>query len=271
MEANEKPSPLRLCLVQQDIAWEDPNENWNHVSQLLRGQEGKFDLIVLPEMFTTGFTMRSRPMAEPAADSPTLAFMQYLAGKMGAVVMGSVIIEEDGNYYNRLLVVGADGLASKYDKRHLFRMAGEHEHYTPGSELQVVSIKGWRICTMICYDLRFPVWSRNGQSPEGRPWYDLLVYVANWPERRAFHWRTLLQARAIENQAFVAGVNRVGTDANEIPYRGDTMLCDFMGAVVAQQEGVEGLVTATLEWDALAEWREKFPAWQDADRFELYG
>jgi omega-amidase len=270
MEIAETPADLRICLVQADLVWENPNLNWSKMSQLLAGQEGVHDLIILPEMFSTGFTMAARKNAELASDSETQAWMQYQASKLGAVVMGSIIVEDEGKYYNRLLVVGPDGLALKYDKRHLFRMSGEHETYVAGSELQVFTLKGWRICPMICYDLRFPVWSRNGMSPENRMWYDLLVYVANWPERRVAHWKALLTARAIENQAWVAGVNRVGTDGNDIVYSGDSMICDALGAVVAHSVQEE-LLTATLKWEELAAYREKFPAWADADKFELFG
>ena len=271
MESAETPTPLRICVVQMDIVWENPNRNWSKVSHLLQGQEGLHDLIVLPEMFTTGFTMDAATHAEPAAESQTVGWMQFMAAKMGAIIVGSIITEEEGKYYNRLLVVGQEGVVLKYDKRHLFRMSGEHEVYTQGSELQVLSLNGWRICPLICYDLRFPVWSRNGTNPAGNMWYDLLLYVANWPERRVGHWKTLLQARAIENQAWVAGVNRVGTDGNAITYSGDSMIVDALGAVVAHSEQVEGLLVATLEWSALAEYREKFPAWRDADQFELFG
>jgi omega-amidase len=270
MEDTATPSNLRLCLVQMDLAWEDPQQNWTRAANLLRGQEGKHDLIVLPEMFSTGFSMKPQGMAEPAADGDTLAWMRFQSAKLGAILVGSVMVEEDGKYYNRLLVVGEDGVALKYDKRHLFRLSGEHEVYAQGSELQVFTLKGWRICPMICYDLRFPVWSRNGMNPDNRMWYDLLLYVANWPERRVGHWKALLQARAIENQAWVAGVNRVGSDGNGYVYSGDSMICDHMGNVAAHTVKEEGLLTATLEWEALKEWREKFPAWADADRFELF-
>ncbi len=257
--------------MQLDIAWENPNQNWSHVGRLLQGQEGLHDLVILPEMFTTGFSMAAEGNAELAQESQTEAWMQFMAAKLGVVMMGSIIVEDEGRFYNRLLVVGQDGLALKYDKRHLFRMSGEHEVYTGGDEMQVLSLKGWRICPMICYDLRFPVWSRNGLNPDGRLWYDLLVYVANWPERRIGHWKALLQARAIENQAWVAGVNRVGVDGNEVVYSGDSMICDALGSVVVHTEKVEGLLTATLDWDALEEYRTRFPAWRDADKFELYG
>ena len=270
MELEIIPGPLRICLVQMDLAWENPDQNRSHAANLLRDQAGKHDLIILPEMFTTGFSMNPKKLAESAGDPDTLAWMQFHAAKLGAIVVGSFIIEENGKYYNRLMVVGQEGLVVKYDKRHLFRMSGEHEVYTAGDELPVFSLNGWRICPMVCYDLRFPVWSRNGMNPEGRMWYDLLLYVANWPERRVAHWKALLQARAIENQVWVAGVNRVGQDGNDIVYSGDSMIIDALGTIVAHEVGKEGLLTATLEWEALADYRERFPAWADADRFELF-
>lgn len=269
MDTHDTPAPLRLCLVQMDLAWENPAENWSHASDLLRGEAGKHDLVILPEMFSTGFSMRAQQLAEPALDGDTLAWMQFHASKLGAILVASVMVEDQGKYFNRLMVVGQEGLVLKYDKRHLFRMSGEHEVYSPGSELQVFSLNGWRICPMVCYDLRFPVWSRNGMSPEGRMWYDLLLYVANWPERRVAHWKTLLQARAIENQAWVAGLNRVGTDGNDFVYSGDSMIVDALGQVQAHAVHEEILLTATLEWPALADYRDRFPAWADADRFEL--
>ncbi|MFN8394344.1 MAG: amidohydrolase [Bacteroidia bacterium] len=271
MELEVLPGPLRVCLVQMDLAWENPQENWSRAANMLHGQEGKHDLIILPEMFSTGFTMKPQGIAEPAADGDTLAWMQHLANKMDAVVVGSVVVEEAGGYYNRLMVVNHAGLVLKYDKRHLFRMAGEHEVYRAGAELQVFSLNGWRICPMVCYDLRFPVWSRNGMNPEGRMWYDLLLYVANWPERRVAHWKALLQARAIENQAYVAGVNRAGTDGNEIDYSGDSLLFAALGQQLGHGGREATLITAELDWDSLAAYREKFPAWADADQFELLG
>lgn len=270
MEIRETPTDLRVCLVQVDLEWENPNHNWNKIGQLLAGQEGLHDVVILPEMFSTGFTMVARKNSELAEDSDTQAWMQFMASKLNAVIMGSIIVEEAGKYYNRLLVVSHEGLVLKYDKRHLFRMAGEHETFAAGSELQVFALNGWRICPMICYDLRFPVWSRNGKDDAGEVWYDLLVYVANWPERRVAHWKALLLARAIENQAFVAGVNRVGIDGNDIVYSGDSMLIDALGTIVAHSEREETLLTSTLKWEDLASYRERFPALADADRFELF-
>lgn len=271
MPHSEKTAPLKICIVQLDIVWENAQLNRQRISKLLDNEAGKHDLVILPEMFTTGFSMAAEGLAEAAAECDTEAWMQFQAARLGTILMGSLIIEEDGKFYNRLIVVGQEGLVLKYDKRHLFRMSGEHEVYTAGTELQILSLNGWRICPMVCYDLRFPVWSRNGANPDGAMWYDVLVYVANWPERRAAHWKALLQARAIENQAWVLGVNRVGTDGNGIEYSGDSMVIDALGVVEQHSERVEGLITAVLDADALADYRERFPAWRDADKFELYG
>ncbi|MFM2374926.1 MAG: hypothetical protein RLZZ165_22 [Bacteroidota bacterium] len=269
MEEYKTPIPLRICLLQMDLSWENPEQNKRRAGDLLRGQAGLHDLIVLPEMFTTGFSMNAKALAEPAQVSESLMWMQSQASGLGAILMGSLIVEEEGKYFNRLMVVGQEGLLLTYDKRHLFRMSGEDAVYSPGSELQVFSLHGWRICPMICYDLRFPVWSRNAMHPDGRMRHDLLLYVANWPERRIGHWKTLLQARAIENQSWVAGVNRVGKDGNAIVYSGDSMICDPLGNVVSHLVQEEGCLTATLEWAGLAAYRSNFPAWADAERFEL--
>lgn len=269
MQEFNQPEDLRVCLVQYDIIWEDFQANWNKINHMLREEAGKHDLIVLPEMFNTGFSMKPEGIAEPVGGH-TENFMRFLAGKMGAIVMGSVITEENGKYYNRMLVANHEGLVLKYDKRHLFRMAGEDQVYTAGADLNVFSLKGWRICPLVCYDLRFPVWSRNGMRDDGRLWYDLLVYVANWPAKRAAHWKALMQARAIENQACLIGVNRVGIDGNQIEYDGDSSIFDEKGQILAHSKGEEKLLTATLNWAEMADYRQKFPAWRDADEFGLY-
>ena len=269
MKEFAQPEDLRVCLVQFEIFWEDFQANWNMINTMLKNEAGKHDLIILPEMFNSGFTMKPENVAEPVGGH-TENFMKFLASKFGAIVMGSVITEEGGKYYNRLLVVSQDGPVTKYDKRHLFTMAGEHEVYTSGAELNVFSLKGWRICPMVCYDLRFPVWSRNGMREDGRPWYDLLVYVANWPSKRATHWNTLLQARAIENQACAIGVNRIGSDENGFEYQGDSSVFDARGTLLAQGGSERKLVTATLNWEEVEAYRKKFPALADADKFGLY-
>ncbi len=259
---------LKVCLVQDELVWEDPEANRIHFGKILHKYAGKVDLIVLPEMFTTGFTMFPEGKAEPS-EGPTYTWMVTLAADLGAVVVGSLIIEESGNYYNRLLAVGPDGLLTKYDKRHLFRMAGEHEHYLPGLNSSVFEVKGWRINPLVCYDLRFPVWSRNTSSETARLAYDVLLYVANWPEVRVAHWNTLLLARAIENQAFCLGVNRVGTDGNGIVYSGDSAVIDYTGRILAAAKGEAKLLMATLDGQNMMRYREKFPVWRDADGFMI--
>lgn len=259
---------LNICLVQDELVWEDPEANRTHFETIFGDMAGKFDLVILPEMFTTGFTMDPVGKSE-RPDGPTQRWMETLATSLGSVVVGSLIIEEEGNYFNRLLAVGPGGLLVKYNKRHLFRMAGEHENYVSGQEAPIFEVKGWRISPQICYDLRFPVWSRNGQGKEGKPEYDILLYVANWPEARVSHWKTLLQARAIENQAYCLGVNRVGTDGNGFAYSGDSAAVDYMGKVLTTATGEAKLLTARLEKEGLDRYRQKFPVWQDADEFTI--
>lgn len=275
MEIEATPSSLRICLVQMDLAWENPQLNWSKASNLLRDEVGKHDLIILPEMFTTGFSMKPAPLAESAEDGDTLAWMQFHAAKLGAIVVGSLIVEEDGKYYNRLMVVGQEGLVLKYDKRHLFRMSGENEVYAAGDELPVFSLNGWRICPMICYDLRFPVWSRNNASlkkkntqPEYE--YDVLIYVANWPKVRSYPWKQLLIARAIENQCYVIGVNRVGKDGKGNEHSGDSMVIDPKGKVIGKlKPGSTGIIHAEINKVTLEEFRKNFPAAMDADSFNI--
>lgn len=261
---------LNICMLQLDLAWEDAAANRQQIEEMLVGEVGKHDLIILPEMFTTGFSMSPAGLAEPM-NGDTAQWMQVLAGKTGAVVMGSLIISEGEQFYNRMLVVSSNGIAMTYDKRHLFRMAGETEVYTQGKQLQVFSLKGWRVCPQICYDLRFPVWSRNSHKEgEDRLWYDLLVYSANWPAARVSHWNTLLQARAIENQSYVAGVNRCGQDDNGIAYSGDSALIGFKGERLLHAADKPQLLTQSLDWEALKVYRTKFPAWQDGDQYEMF-
>jgi len=211
-------NPLKVTLLQAKIAWQDPAANLTHYAGMLENI-GPTDLIILPEMFTTGFTM------DPATNAETMGgtavrWMAERAKAHQAVVTGSLVIEEAGEYYNRLIWMRPDGTCATYNKRHLFAMAGEHEHYVAGRERLVVELNGWRICPMVCYDLRFPVWARNDDA------YDLLIYTANWPNRRSYDWNTLLKARAIENQCYVVAVNRVGTDANGHEYNGDSCVID---------------------------------------------
>nr|WP_283101584.1 amidohydrolase [Halomonas populi] len=262
---------MRTTLVQCDLRWEEPDANCWMLEEIL-GELGaeQTDLIVLPEMFSTGFTMNSREMAEPMETSRSVAWLRDQARRRNCVMTGSVAITDRDEYYNRLIWARPDGTLEYYDKQHLFRMAGEHERYGMGKRRVIVELKGFRLLLSVCYDLRFPVWLR--QQPGNRPFeYDALLCVANWPAPRRHPWRTLLQARAIENLCYVIGVNRVGEDAKGLSYAGDSMLVDFKGeAQIDEPRDIPFLLTGTLEREALEHFREKFPAWQDADRFHLF-
>lgn len=256
-------SDLRVTLIQSELHWHDAAANRAQFAEKFRGLVGTTDLVLLPEMFTTGFTMDAPRYAEPMEGS-SVEWMAQQARSIGAVVAGSVIIQAGDNYYNRLIWMPPDGNVQWYDKRHLFRMADEHHHYAAGEERLVVDLLGWRICPMVCYDLRFPVWSRNRND------YDLLLYVANWPQRRSPHWRSLLMARAIENLCYVAAVNRVGSDGNAIEYSGDSTIVTPQGESLVTLANTEAVVTLTLSRDSLEHYRERFPAHLDADDFVLH-
>jgi predicted amidohydrolase len=267
MMMDDSLGELRLALVQADLRWQDPAANCEHLSGLVAGVEA--DVVVLPEMFATGFTMQPEQCAI-GPDDPVLAWLQTTAHTLGAAVVGSVAYAEPGSppsYRNRLFVQLPDGQRHHYDKRHLFRMAGEHEVYTPGSQHLQVGWRGWQLAPLVCYDLRFPVWSRT-RSFAAQP-YDVLVYVANWPARRSHHWRRLLAARAIENQCYCVGVNRTGTDGNGITYDGQTLAYDYHGDPLHAAFTGERVQVVTLHRAQLLEYREKFPAWRDADAFDL--
>lgn len=255
-------SDLSITLVQTDLHWLDPEANRNALRQLIADIPQATDLIVLPEMFTSGFTMTPETVAEPA-NGPTLSWLQQVSKENRCAVTGSIVVEDQGRYFNRLYFVTPEGDHQHYDKRHLFRMAQEQEHYQPGRTRLVLNYKGWRICPMICYDLRFPVWCRNRQD------YDLLIFVANWPTSRHLPWRTLLQARAIENLSYVAGVNRIGVDGNGVDYNGQSLICDAPGKLVMDAQDRAGCFTQTLSLDALQKYRTRFPAHLDADPFHL--
>ena len=253
---------LRVTLVQAELAWQDPAANRHRLAAHFRGLVGHTDLVVLPEMFSTGFSMAAAELAEDM-DGPTVDWMREEAAALGCVIAGSLIVRDGGRCYNRLVWARPDGSLEHYDKRHLFRLAGEQEHYAAGSRRLVVALKGWRVCPMICYDLRFPVWSRS------RGDYDLLLYVANWPQRRALAWSTLLRARAIENQSYVVGVNRIGKDGNGTAYAGDSVALDFLGQPLSSEGGGDRVETAVHDLESLRAYRESFPVHLDADRFEL--
>jgi len=253
---------LRVTLVQSEIAWESPSANRHRLAEHFRGLAGHTDLIVLPEMFSTGFSMHAGTLAE-SMNGPTVGWMREEAAAMGCVITGSLIVRDQGRHFNRLVWARPDGSLAHYDKRHLFRMAGEHTHYAPGGSRLTVDLKGWRICPLVCYDLRFPVWSRS------RGDYDLLLYVANWPARRAHAWAALLRARAIENLCYVAGVNRIGRDGNAVSYAGDSVALDFLGQPLSSEGGGDRVETAVLDMESLRAHRVSFPADLDADAFEI--
>jgi predicted amidohydrolase len=253
---------LRVTLVQQPLVWQDPAANRERFEALLAPLTGKTDLVVLPETFTTGFSMDVQRLAEPP-DGPTSQWLARQARQLDAVVTGSVITVEGSAYFNRLLWAAPGAPLRHYDKRHLFRMGREHEHFTPGRNAWSVEWRGLRVCPLVCYDLRFPVFSRRRPELE----YDVLIYVANWPAARAYAWTQLLRARAIENQAFVFGVNRVGPDGAGVEHTGDSAAIDFLGAPLAEPKSAPAVVTVALDGEALRTFRARFPAHLDADRF----
>jgi len=265
---------LRIALLQADTTWHDPAANRRRFEAEFEASCHGCDLVILPETFTTGFSSEAVAWAE-TMEGETVAWLRVQARELGAAITGSVQIRaEDGDgggVRNRLLWAMPDGRLLHYDKRHLFRMAGEHEHYVAGRERLLVDFRGWRICPLVCYDLRFPVFARNrfDRSRPGDHDYDLLVFVANWPAARHRAWETLLQARAMENLSYVAGVNRVGTDGNGIAHAGGSAVLDFAGEpMMAAGDGVDTLVT-TLSMERLRAYRARFPAHLDADGFEL--
>lgn len=255
---------LRISMIQSHIIWEDRSENLGYYGELLRRVSGRTDIAVLPETFTTGFSMNVEVLAD-TMDGETVRTVEGWAEKYNLAVAGSFIATEGGKYYNRAFLITPEGEEHYYNKRHLFRMAGEDKHFESGNERVIVNYKGWNICLQVCYDLRFPVWSRNVNNE-----YDLLLYVANWPEARRKVWKTLLHARAIENMAYVCGVNRVGIDGNGFSYRGDSMVYAPKGKKLADAGKREEVTrTCTLLKSELEDLRTKFPAWMDADTFTI--
>ena len=260
---------LRVSLVQGATRWHDLAGNREYYGALVRALKGSTDLIVLPETFTSGFTNETLGNAD-TMQGESLAWLKQLAADTGAVVTGSMVIREGERCYNRLIWMRPSGQFDIYDKRHLFRMAQEHTRYGGGERRLIVELNGWRICPMVCYDLRFPVWTRNRYDRAvGRFDYDLLIFVANWPSPRRHAWRTLLRARAIENLSYCVGVNRVGVDGNELHYAGDSVALDFLGQPLVELGAQEQVITVMLDPAALAAHRERFPAWMDADDFSL--
>ncbi|AFC25893.1 amidohydrolase [Saprospira grandis] len=250
---------MKITLVQANLHWEDASANLAHFDQLLAPLAPKeSDLIILPEMFTTGFSMSPQKLAEPMM-GPAMQWMQQKAQALEAVLAGSLIIEEGGKYYNRFVWMPPSGDYLCYDKKHLFTMAQEELHYEAGQEKIIIAYKGWRICPFVCYDLRFPIWNRNRQEER----YDLAIYVANWPDKRSAHWRALLQARAIENQAYVAAVNRVGVDGTDLYYSGYSSLIAADGKILFQLKDKEQIKNIKISIDELLAIRKGLPFLKD--------
>lgn len=258
---------LRVALIQGDTRWHDPAGNREYYGARVLAYAGRAHLIVLPETCTSGFTNATLEQAEDRS-GPSMHWLADLARTTGAVVTGSLVIAEGGRYYNRLIWMRPDGSHAQYDKRHLFRMAREQERYAPGRERLVVELHGWRVCPLICYDLRFPVFSRNRHDGSGFD-YDLALYVANWPAVRQHAWQTLLRARAIENLCYVVGVNRVGIDGNQLSYAGGSVALDYLGQPRIEFGARSQDAVTALTRDDLIEHRQRFPAHLDADRFAL--
>jgi predicted amidohydrolase len=260
-------SDLTISLIQTDLFWEDKPANLQMLEQKISALEDKTEIIILPEMFSTGFSMRASDLAE-TMDGPTVSWMKRVSAEKKIILTGSLIIEENGQYFNRLIWMLPNGQYGLYDKRHCFSLAGEDKYYTPGDKRLIASVKGWKVNLCICYDLRFPVWSRQTKTPDSTsPEFDLLIYVANWPDRRIHAWKTLLPARAIENQCYVAGVNRIGNDGNDIHHSGCSMVVDSLGEVQQMEPGEEGILTITLDRNKLDQTRQQIPFWKDADPF----
>jgi omega-amidase len=251
---------LIISLIQSDIHWEKTSENLDHLENVIN-KINHTDLIILPEMFNTGFSMNVDALAEDWS-GVTFRWMQERAQKSSAMLIGSIIFKENNNYFNRLIAVFPDKSFAFYDKKHLFRLGEEHHYYKPGLSNTTINLKGWKIRMLICYDLRFPVWSRNSDG------YDLLVYVANWPASRIYAWKTLLKARAIENQAYVAGVNRLGIDGNSIRYSGESLVVNPLGKLLNKPvKNKEFVFSTELGISSLKRLRKKFPVLEDRENF----
>ncbi|MEH6443625.1 MAG: amidohydrolase [Oceanospirillaceae bacterium] len=253
---------LRITTVQNILHWEDEQANLQMFERQLASLQGQTDLVILPEMFNSGFSMSPQNIAQSMQGS-TMSWMREQAKILNAAICGSIAIEEQGVYFNRFVFMRPNGVFDLYDKRHCFRMSGEHLVYSAGRARLVIEYLGWRILPQICYDLRFPVFSRNNND------YDLALYVANWPQVRRKPWQVLSQARAIENLCYVAAVNRVGLDGNDIEYSGDSLIADFKGDVLSDQQDRVSVQTLSLDLQVLQQFREKFPACEDADDFSL--
>lgn len=251
---------LKIALVQTNLVWEEIEQNLSNLDDMLWSADA--DVIILPEMFTTGFSNEAKKLAVKM-DSAPVQWMHDLACRLGSLLMGSMIIEEEGKYYNRLLCAFPDGSMQHYDKRHLFSLMHEDDYYTAGRERLIFDYKGWKIFPLVCYDLRFPVWSRNVEMA------DLMIFVANWPEKRQKHWNLLLNARAVENQCYVAGVNRIGEDGGGIPHNGMSAVYDFWGNEQLSAKDLQGVFTVELSKEKIEEHRERFGFWRDRDNFKV--
>lgn len=257
---------LKVTLVQSILHWEDKRKNLEMFTVKLESVEPR-SIVLLPEMFSTGFSMEPAALAE-TMEGEAVEWMKKITARKKIVLCGSLIIEEKGHYYNRFVCMLPNGEAAIYDKRHLFAYAGENEKYTAGKRRQILSISGWKINCIVCYDLRFPVWTRQ-QAADGTPEYDVLIIVANWPEKRIQAWKTLIQARAIENQCYVAAVNRVGTDGNGILYSGESLVADPLGNILEIRKDNEEIFSVELERKNLDEIRSRLPFLKDADDFQI--
>lgn len=281
-------SSLTFTLIQTALHWEDKRANRQMLEEKIKGIKEKTQVVLLPEMFSTGFSMKPEGLAE-TMEGETAGWLKRVAAEKKVILAGSVIIKDGANglaaqsdqagtaYYNRFIWMLPNGRFGYYNKRHLFAFAGEDRHYTGGSERFIASVNGWKLNLLVCYDLRFPVWARqsppvrgeSGPGGEAAFEYDALIYVANWPERRSTAWKSLLQARAIENQCYVIGVNRVGNDGNNIYHSGDSMVIDPLGEILYHKKDEEDVFTITLDKEHLNTVREKFPFWRDADEFNI--
>ena len=262
---------LTFTLIQTHLHWENKEANLQMLEEKINSIQQKTEIVVLPEMFSTGFSMKPEQFAE-TMEGATVTWMKRIAMQKKIILTGSLIIEENNQYYNRLIWMLPNGSLGCYDKRHRFAFAGENEHYSSGNKRLIAQVKSWKINLQICYDLRFPVWARQASTPIGEAKefeFDVLLYVANWPERRNHAWKTLLTARAIENQSYVIGLNRIGNDGNDIYHSGDSMVVEPLGEVLYHKAHEEDIYTFSLEMEKVESIRNKFPFWKDADQFRI--
>lgn len=253
---------MKIALIQTELSWENPNENKALLQEKINAISQYVDLIVLPEMFTSGFTMNPKNAAQ-TMQGEAISWLKETTKEKNCAITGSLVIEENGNYFNRLVFVFPNGEIQTYDKRHLFTLAGEDKVYTAGKDKLIVDYKGFKICPLICYDLRFPVFARNVED------YDVLIYVANWPKPRVNAWDILLKARAIENMSYVIGVNRIGLDENNHEYVGHSQAVDFLGNYIQEPQEIEGVFIVELDKNELLETREKLNFLNDRDEFQI--